>query len=162
MAGGDWGGLGAPQQHRQPLVNPPSPDSTDPKISAFYNMIFTLSRSSTVRTRARRTSWAPRRNNTKASAPSSKEPPLPSTPSFLGVGGTIYNNHTLEPLKSLTLILKELWYLLPSFMSILSITLPNLLIPDVSFPGQSSTRIRRRFQVKPATLLIPFDIFFFL
>jgi hypothetical protein len=35
---------------------PPSPDSTDPKISAFSNVTFTLSRSSTVRTLDRRTS----------------------------------------------------------------------------------------------------------
>jgi len=72
VAGGNWGGLGAPQQHRQPLADPPSPDSIDPKISAFYTVTFTSSRSSTVRTLDRRTSWAPCRNNTKASAPSSK------------------------------------------------------------------------------------------
>ena len=74
-------GMGVPQQHRQPLADPPSPDSTDPKISAFSNVTFTW-RLCTVRTLDRRTSWAPRRNNTMASIPSSKEPPLPSTPSF--------------------------------------------------------------------------------
>jgi hypothetical protein len=36
MAGGKWGELRAPQQHRQPLADPLSPDSIDPKISAFY------------------------------------------------------------------------------------------------------------------------------
>jgi len=43
-------------------------------------------------------------------------------------------------------------------MFILSITLPNLSIPDVPFPTLLSTLIRRRFQVKPATLLIPIDL----
>jgi len=47
----------------------------------------------------------------------------------------------------------------PSFMFILSITLPNLSIPDVPFPALLSTLIRRRFQVKPANLLIPIDLF---
>jgi hypothetical protein len=32
VAGGNWGRPGAPQRHRQPPVEPPSPDSTDPKI----------------------------------------------------------------------------------------------------------------------------------
>jgi hypothetical protein len=44
-------------------------------------------------------------------------------------------------------------------MSILSITLPNLSVPDVTFPALVSTLIRRRFQVKQATLLIPIDLF---
>jgi len=82
VAGGNRGGLGASQQHRQPLADPPSPDSTDPKNSAFSNVTFTSSKLSTVRTLNRRTSWAPRRNNTEATAPSSKEPLLTSTPSF--------------------------------------------------------------------------------
>ena len=84
MAGSTWGGLGAPQQQRQPLADPPSPDtSTDPKNSAFYNVTFTSSRSSTVRTLDRRTSWAPCRNSIKASAPPSKKPPLLSTDFYL-------------------------------------------------------------------------------
>jgi hypothetical protein len=45
-------------------------------------------------------------------------------------------------------------------MFILSITLPKLSIPDVPFPALLSTLIRRRFQVKPAALLIPIDNFF--
>ena len=40
--------------------------------------------------------------------------------------------------------------------------LPNLIIPDVPFPALLSTLILRRFQVKPATLLIPIDLFLFL
>ena len=35
----------------------------------------------------------------------------------------------------------------------------KLFVPDVPFPALSSTLIRRRFQVKPATLLIPVDSF---
>jgi len=161
VVGGNWGGVGAPQQHRQPLADPPSLDSTDPKISAFHNVTFTSPRSSTVRTLDRRTSWAPRRSSIKASAPSSKEPPLPSTPSFW---------EWVAPSTSITrwsLLRSWVWFskrktLLPSFMFILQITLPNLIIPDVPFPALLLTLIRRRFQVKPAALLIPIAIFFFL
>jgi hypothetical protein len=78
---------------------------------------------------------------------------------LLGVAGTIYNNHTPKPFKELVLILKELRNLLPSFMFILTTTLPNLSIPDAHFPVQSSTLIRNRFQIKPATLQIPIDLF---
>ena len=56
---------------------------------------------------------------------------------------------------SWVLILKELIKLLPSFIFILSITLPNLSITDVPFPALLSTLTRRGFQVKHATLLIP-------
>ena len=52
--------------------------------------------------------------------------------------------------------------LCPSFMFILSIRLPNSSIPDVPFPALLSTLIRERFQVKPATLLIPIDLFLLL
>ena len=38
VAGGNLGRPEALLQHRQPLADPPSPDSTDPKISAFYNV----------------------------------------------------------------------------------------------------------------------------
>jgi len=40
--------------------------------------------------------------------------------------------------------------------------LPKLSIQDVPFPVRLSTLIRRRFQVKPATLLIPIDLYLFL
>jgi hypothetical protein len=47
----NYGGRqGALQQHRQLSADPPSPDSTDPKISAFSNVTFTSSKSCTVRT----------------------------------------------------------------------------------------------------------------
>jgi len=81
----------------------------------------------------------------------------------LEVGGTIYNSHTLKPFNELGLDSQEFRNLLPSFMFILSITMPNLSIPDVvPFPALLSTLIiRRRFQVKPASLLIPIDLFLF-
>jgi len=55
VSGRNWlgGRLEAFQQHCQPLADPPSPDSTNPKISAFSNVTFTSLRSSTVRTLAR-------------------------------------------------------------------------------------------------------------
>jgi hypothetical protein len=76
----------------------------------------------------------------------------------------IYSDVTLPylTLSSWVLILKELRNLLPSFMFILSITLPNLSIPDVPFPALLLTLIKRRFQFKPATLLIPIDLDLFL
>jgi len=48
--------LGATQQHRQPLVQPPTPDSTDLKTSTELGATSTSSRSSTVRTPDLRTS----------------------------------------------------------------------------------------------------------
>jgi len=153
VAGGNWGRPGAPQQHRQPLADPSFADSTDPKISAIFNVTFTSSRSSVVRTLDRRTSWAPRRNNTKAAAPSSKELPLPSTPSFwVWVAPSTTNTRW-------ALILKKLTNLLPSFMYILSTTLLNLSIPDANYPVPLPTLIRSRINVKPANLLIPVDFF---
>ena len=145
VAGDNWGRMEALQQRRQPPVaNPPSPDSIDTKISAFINVTFISSRSSTVRTLDRRTSWAPRRNNTIASAPSFKEPPLPSAHHPIGSGWHHLNNHTLEPLRSWVLTLKELHNLIPSFMYIMLITMLNLSIPDVLYPAILSTLIRRQ------------------
>jgi len=59
------------------------------------------------------------------------------------------------------LILQELRNLLPSSMFILSITLPNLSIPDMPFPTLTNS-LQERFQVKPATLPIPIDEFLIL
>jgi hypothetical protein len=53
------------------------------------------------------------------------------------VGGTIYNNHTLEPFKELGLEFqraKKLASKLHVRMFVLSVTLPDLSIPDVPFP----------------------------
>jgi len=42
VAGWNWGRMEAFQQHRPPLADPSPPDSTDPKISAFSNVRFTI------------------------------------------------------------------------------------------------------------------------
>jgi len=112
VAGGNWGRPGAP-----PAIGRSTyPRQHRPKISAFFNMAFTSSKSSTVRTQDLRTSWAPRRNNMKASAPSFEEPLLSSSPSFgewVSLSTTITRQSLL---RSRVLILKELRNLLPSFM----------------------------------------------
>jgi len=75
------------------------------------------------------------------------------------VGGTKYNNHTLEPFKELGLdfqIAKKH----ASKLYVHSVNmLPSLSIPGAHFPISLSILIRSRFQVKPATLLISIDIF---
>jgi len=114
-----------------------------------------------VRTLDRRTSWAPRKNSTrKASAPHpSRSLRYPPHHPF-GSGW-----HHLQQSHAGAFQGAGFWFsksrnLLPSFMFILSITLPNLSIPDVPFPALLSTLIGRRFQViKPATLLIPILLF---
>ena len=93
VAGGNWGKPGASQQHRQPpLADPQSPDSTDPMISAFFNVTYTSS--STVRTLDRRTSWAPRKNSIKASAPPLEEPTSPSNHPFGSGWHHLQQSHT--------------------------------------------------------------------
>ena len=82
VAGGNWGRLGAPQQHRQPPPEPPTPDSIDPKTSANLGVTSTSLRSRTVRTQDLRTSWTPQRNSTNTFATFSKEPLLLFTSSF--------------------------------------------------------------------------------
>jgi len=154
-----WGRPGALLQHRQPpSTDPLSSDSINPKISAFSNVTLNSLRSSTVITLDWRNGWAPRRNSIKASAPFFKEHPLPFTPSFWErvAPSTTITRRSL--LRSWVLILKDFRNWLPSFMLILSITLPDLSIPDVSFQALLSPLIRRRFQVKPATLLVPVDL----
>ena len=114
VTGGNWGRLVSPQQHHQPFADPP--DSTDPKISASSNVTFTSSRSSTVRTLDSRTSWAPCRNGIKASAPS-------FWGQWVALTRTITRWSLLRHL--LGLDSQRFNNLLPSFMLILSITLPN-------------------------------------
>jgi hypothetical protein len=75
----------------------------------------------------------------------------------------VRSNHRLQSIRlststnswSWVLNIKELKNLLLNFMSILSITLPNLFIIDVPFPALLSNIIRSRFRVEHATLLIP-------
>ena len=71
---------------------------------------------------------------------------------LLGVGGTIYNTHTLKPFKELGLDSQRGKKHASSFVYTLLLS-----IPDVPFPILLSTLIRSRFQAKPATLLIPID-----
>ena len=74
---------------------------------------------------------------------------------LLGVGGTIYNSHTLKPFKELGLDSQRGKKHASSFVYTLLLS-----IPDVPFPILLSTLIRSRFQAKPATLLIPINFSF--
>jgi len=79
---------------------------------------------------------------------------------ILGVGGTIYNTHTLKPFKELCLDSQRVKKL-ASKLHVHSVNFAlNLSIPDVPFPVLLSTLIRSRFQAKPATLLILIDFSF--
>ena len=160
VAGGNWGRLRAPQQHRQPPVEPPTPDSTDLKNSANLVLTSTLSRSSTVRTPDLRTSWTPQRNSTKTIATFSKGPLLLFTSSFWvwAAPSTTLTFWSLS--KNWVSILKELRSFPASFMCTLWTLLLNLSISGVPFPVLLSTLIRSRFQAKPATLLIPIEFSF--
>jgi len=96
----------------------------------------------------------------KSFAPSFKEPLLLSTPSFWEWVAPSTTVTRWSLLRSWVLILNELRYLLPSFMSILSITLPNWSTPDVLYyPVLISNLFKPEFRSKPATLQIPIDLF---
>jgi hypothetical protein len=88
----------------------------------------------------------------------------PSTPTILsGVRGTIHCDHTLEPCKELGLgSQRAKKFASKLHFRIMSTTLPNLSISSAPFPVPLPTLIRSRFQVKPATLLIPVDLFLIL
>ena len=104
VAGGNRGRLRAPQQHYQLPAKPFSPFSTDPKISAYFNVRFTSSRSNTEDTpEDLRTSWTQHRNSRKFPSQGAYEAPLTLYTIILGVGGTININHTLLPFKDLCL-----------------------------------------------------------
>jgi len=107
----------------------------------------------------RKNSKAPCRNSIKASAPPRKEPLLLSTPSFWEWVAPSKTITRWSFSRSLVLILKELRSLLQSFMFILSICCQTCPYQTCPFPALLSTLIRRRFQVKSATLLIPIDLF---
>ena len=79
---------------------------------------------------------------------------------LLGVGGTIYNTHTLKPFKELGLDSQRVKKLV-SKLHVHSVNLAAKLVQTRRpFPVLLSTLIRSRFQVKPATLLIPIDFSF--
>jgi hypothetical protein len=71
------------------------------------------------------------------------------------------NNHTLGPNKELGLncqrVKKTCFQASCSFCQLR--TLPSLSLSDVPFPALLSTLIKSRCQAKPATLLIPIDLF---
>jgi hypothetical protein len=73
---------------------------------------------------------------------------------ILGVGGTIYYNHTLEPLMGLGLHFQRVKKL-ASKLHVHSVNCAAKLVHTRhTLSALLSTLIRRRFQVKPVTLLI--------
>ena len=134
--------MNAPIQHQHfhefrstsaapPFADPPSPDSTDPKISAFFNVTFTSSRlvlwgHSTAEPAERRAGTALR----PLLHPSRSLRHSPHHPYWEWVAPpTTITRWSL--LRSWVVIFKELRNSLPSFMFILSITLPILSIRSV-------------------------------
>ena len=84
---------------------------------------------------------------------------------LLGVGGTIYNNYTLEPFQELGPDSQRVKKLAsdPSFIFILSFTLPNLTRRALSSTIIILIKIEdgSRSSLQPC-LLIPIDLFLFL
>ena len=102
----------------------------------------------------------------EASAPSFKEPPLPSPHTILlGVSGTIYT-HTTEPLKEVVILTHRAKKLASELRMLFVNHAAELVQPGahlIILPVGSNL-IRSRFRVKPgATLLLPpNDLFLFL
>jgi len=81
--------MGAPQQHRQPPIEPLTPDSIDLKTSANLGVT---------------SEPAERRKGAAQKSLQHSPRSLHYSPHhLLGVGGTIYNTHTLKPFKELGL-----------------------------------------------------------
>ena len=79
---------------------------------------------------------------------------------LLGVGGTIYNTHTLKPFKELGLDSQRVKKL-ASKLHVHSVNFAaHLSIPDVPFPVLLPSVIRSRFQSQALTLLISIDFSF--
>jgi len=96
VAGGNWGRPGALQQHRHPPPSdPPSPDSTDPKISAFSDVTNHFKYCEDARPQ-NQLSAAQEQHKCLCSILQGASVTLHTI--LLGVDGTICNNHTLEPL----------------------------------------------------------------
>ena len=152
---GDW----VPQQHSQPPVQPPTPYSTDLKTSTKLGVTSTSSKSSVAGTPPQ-TSWTLQKT-AERSLQHSPNASVTLHIILLGVGGTIYNTHTLKPFKKLGVDTQRVKKL-ASKLHVHSVNFAaKLAIPDVPFPVLLSTLIRSRFQAKPATLatlLIPINL----
>ena len=84
-----------PQQHRQPLVQPPTPDSTDLKTLTKLGVTSTSLRSSSQLNAAK--------EQQKDLCNILQRASVTLHIILLGVGGTIYNTHNLKPFKELGL-----------------------------------------------------------
>ena len=103
MAGGDWGRLGAPQQHRQPPVQPSTPYSIDLKTSANLGVTSTLLRSVYCEDTRPQNQLNVAKEQHKDLYNILRGASVTLHIILLGVGGTIYNTHTLKPFKELGL-----------------------------------------------------------
>jgi len=101
VAGGNRGRQGAPLQHRQPLVQPPIPDSTNLKTSTKLGATSTSSRSSIDTRPKNQLNAAKEQHKDLCNILQGASVTLHII--LLGVGGTIYNTHTLKPFKELGL-----------------------------------------------------------
>jgi len=161
VAGGNWGRLGAPQQHLQPLASTvTNPRQHQPKdLNKTRRDIHLVEIRYCEDTRPQNQLNAAKEQH-KGLCNILQGASVTLHIILLGVGGTFYNTHTLKPFKNWVSILKELRSLPPSSVCTLWTLLLNLSILDVPFPVLLSTLIRSRFQAKPATLLIPIDYSF--
>jgi len=139
---------------------PPSPDSTDPMISASFNVTFTSSSSSMYceDTRPQNQLFAAQEQH-KGLCSTLQGASVTLHNILLGVGGTINNNHmrvcALEPCYELGLDSQKV-------KKLASKPYVHSVNYAAKFVHTLSTLTWRRFQIKPAALLIPIDIILFL
>jgi len=104
VARGNWGIPGALLQHRQPPpTDPPSPDSTDPKISAFSQLDIHLIKIKYGEDTRPQNQLSAAQEQHKGLCSILQGASVALHTILLGVASTIYNNHTLEPFKELGL-----------------------------------------------------------
>ena len=141
MAGGNGGRLGEPQQHRQPLVQPPTPDSTDLKTSLNKTR-------RDIHLVEIKVLWGHQTSKPAECRIGTAQRPLQHSPRSLRysphhpfwVWAALSTTLTLWCLsRNWVWILKELRSLPPSSMCTLWTLLLNLSIPDVPFPVLLST-----------------------
>ena len=109
VAEGDWEHFYSTASRHQQIHLPQTATTQRHQHSPTWH---SLHQGQVLRTLDRRTSWAPRRNNTKASAPSFMKPPLLSTSSFKEWVSPSTTITGWSLLRSWALILKELRNLL--------------------------------------------------